>query len=92
MTTWREDKRAENLRKHGVDLAAAEAFEWEAALVEEDLTEGYAEQRFRAIGPIGDRLYVYVYTENEDETDHAISLREVEKRERRYYVSANEEC
>ena len=43
MTTWREDKRAENIRKHGVDLADAEAFEWAAALVEEDLTEVYGQ-------------------------------------------------
>ncbi len=94
MTTWREDKRAENIRKHGVDLADAEAFEWAAALVEEDLTEVYGEQRFRAIGPIGDKLYVYIYAyaENDDGTDHAISLREAEKRERRYYVRTIEDC
>ena len=92
MTTWREDKRAENIRKHGVDLADAEAFEWAAALVEEDLTEVYGQQRFRAIGPIGDRLYVYAYTENHDGTDHAISLRKAEKHERRYYVRTIEVC
>ena len=92
MTTWRKDKRTENIRKHGIDLADAEAFEWEAALVEEDLTESYEEQRFRAIGPIGNRLYVYAYTENEDGSDHAISLREAEKSERRYYVRNIEDC
>ena len=86
MTTWREDKRVENLRKHGVDLADAEDFEWAAALDEEDRTEDYGEQRFRAVGPIGDALYVYVYTLNDDGSDHAISLREATRKEKRNYA------
>ena len=88
MTTWREDKRAENLRKHGVDLADADAFEWAVALDddEEDRTEDYGEQRFRAVGPIGGEIYVYAYTLNEDGTDHAISLRKADKKERKHYA------
>ena len=86
MTTWREDKRAENARKHEVDLADAEAFEWAVALDEEDRTENYGEQRFRAVGPIRDEIFVYVYTINEDGTDHAISLRKAEKKEKRHYA------
>ena len=88
MTTWREDKRGENARKHGIDLADAEVFEWAAALDEEDRTEDYGEQRFRAIGPIGDDLYVYVYTVNEDGTDHAVSLRKADKKEKRHYAKS----
>jgi hypothetical protein len=92
MTTWDEGKREENVRKHGVDLADAEYFEWDDALTEEDLTQNnYGEQRFRAIGPINNDLYVYIFTENEDETDHAISLRKALKKERRYYVDKIEE-
>ena len=87
MTTWHPPKRRENARKHGVDLAIASGFEWDAALVEEDTTEIYGEQRFRAIGPIGDQLYVYVYTLDIDGVeDHAISLRRAEPKERKHYV------
>ena len=86
MTTWREDKRARNIEKHGVDLATAEGFDMDAAIVSEDRTENYGERRFRAIGPIGDDLYVYAYAENDDGTEHAISLRRAEPRERRYYA------
>ena len=87
MATWDEAKRERNTAKHGVDLALAEDFEMDAALVEEDTTETYREQRFRAIGPIGDNLYVYIYTWNEtDLQEHAISLRLAEPRERRHYA------
>lgn len=87
MATWDEDKRELNSAKHGVDLALAENFEMDVALVDEDTTEVYGEQRFRAIGPIANTLYVYIYTWNSDATEeHAISLRRAEPRERRYYV------
>lgn len=53
----------------------------------EDRTEAYPEQRFRAIGPIGDTLYVYVYTLAADGTEErAISLRRAEPKERRFYA------
>lgn len=87
MATWDEAKRERNIDKHGVDLALAEAFEMDAALVDEDTTEVYNEQRFRAIGPIGDNLYVYIYAWNRTESqEHAISLRLAEPKERRHYV------
>ena len=31
---WDEAKRQSNAQKHGIDFAAVEAFDWEAALVE----------------------------------------------------------
>lgn len=87
MTAWDEAKRAKNLAKHGVDLALARLFEHEAALVDEDRSQAYGEQRFRAIGPISDRLFVYVYTMSADgEGDHAISLRCAEPKEARFYA------
>lgn len=60
MTTFDDAKRRSNVAKHGVDLAIATQFEHEAALVQEDTSEAYGEQRFRAIGPIGNALYVYI--------------------------------
>jgi uncharacterized DUF497 family protein len=85
MTTWDEAKRRRNIAKHGVDLALAECFEFESAIIREDRRERYSEQREVATGPIADTLYVYVYTLRGDE-DHAISLRRASPRERRQYA------
>ena len=87
MATWDETKRERNIAKHGVDLALAEAFEMDAALVDEDTTEVYNEQRFRTISPIGDNLYVYIYAwDGTESQEHAIILRLAEPKERRYYA------
>jgi uncharacterized DUF497 family protein len=88
MTTWTEAKRSSNLVKHGVDLAIAERFDFVTAVIIEDDSEPYGEQREVAIGWIDDGLYVYVYTLRGDE-DHAISLRKANPRERRRYAEAN---
>lgn len=75
-----------NADKHGVSLRAAEGFDWDTALEREDDRFDYGEVRFVALGLIGDRLHVLVFTEgsNEDAV-HAISLRPAEKHEVRFY-------
>jgi uncharacterized protein len=85
VTRWDEAKRRRNLSKHGVDFAIAERFDFVTAVIEEDDTEAYGEQRQVATGRIGDTLYVYVYTLRGEE-DHAISLRRATPRERRRYA------
>lgn len=80
MTTWDEPKRRRNLAKHGVDLAIAERFDFETAVIREDDNERYGERREIAIGWIDDALYVYVYTLRGDE-DHAISLRKAGRKD-----------
>jgi uncharacterized DUF497 family protein len=85
MVTWDEAKRKANLAKHGVDLALAKELDWETAIIEEDDSEAYGEQREIARGMIGQTMYVYVYTLRGDE-DPAISLRPATKPEKRKYV------
>jgi uncharacterized DUF497 family protein len=85
VATWNETKRRRNLAKHGVDLAVAERFDFISAIIEEDDSEAYGEQRQIAIGRIDDTIYVYVYILRGDE-DHAISLRKASPRERRRYA------
>lgn len=80
---WDEKKRAANLRKHRMDLADAALFEFDTALVEEDL-DAIGEQRFRAIGWIADRLCFLAFAEAGDDT-RLISLRATTTRERRRY-------
>ena len=79
-------KSAANLRKHGVSLELAFELDVYAALVAEDRSAG-GEQRFVAIGPIGDELYVLVYTERDNDI-RPISLRMAERSERKLYRDA----
>lgn len=79
-------KDATNLAKHGVSLQAAEGFDWDTAFEREDGRFDYGEVRFVAMGLIGDRLHVLIFTEgSDDNTVRAISLRLAEKHEVRFY-------
>lgn len=73
-------KDAMNIDKHGLSLADADGFEWEAAVVREDTRKRYAEPRFEAKGYIGDRLHVMVYCLRADAV-RVISLRKANSRE-----------
>ena len=74
-----------NRDKHGLSLAVADDFEWESALVREDVRQQYAEQRFEAIGYIGLRLHVMVYCLRGDAI-RVISLRKANAREVKRYA------
>jgi len=55
------DKEALNLGKHKLSLTLAEDFDWDTAQIEEDRSEYYDEQHFKAVGIIGERLYTLIY-------------------------------
>ncbi len=59
---WNPDKNATNLAKYGVAFEAADRFNWSKALVEADTRQHYGEVRLRALGLIGTRLHVLIYT------------------------------
>ena len=79
------EKLAANVAKHGVWFSAAEGFDWETALIAIDDRQRYAETRFIAIGLIGARLHVMVFTLRET-TVRLISRRRANSREVRRYV------
>lgn len=79
-------KDVENLAKHGVSLGEVEEFDFDLAIVVEDKSEAYGEQRFVAVGPIGNRVYVLAYAERGDDL-RPISLRPAEPRERRGWIN-----
>jgi uncharacterized DUF497 family protein len=85
--TWDEGKRRANLAKHGVDFAAAEAFDFATALVAIDDRFDYGEMREVALGFIGVRLHVLVFTRR-GEAIHVISLRKATPKEGRAYAEA----
>jgi uncharacterized protein len=77
---WDAAKRIGNLRKHGVDFAVVEAFEWGTAQESEDRRTDYGERRWIVHGRIGDRLYVLVYTRRNGRI-RVISLRTANRKE-----------
>jgi uncharacterized DUF497 family protein len=78
------EKNAANRHKHRLDLAEAAAFEFETAVVDEDDRRDYGEARFQALGLIGVRLHMLVFTFRGPNV-RAISLRKANKRECAYY-------
>jgi len=71
---WDERKRASNLRKHGIDFAIVQNFDFETALVLRDDRKKYGEERYRAYGTIKVRLHALVFTRR-DERIRVILLR-----------------
>jgi uncharacterized protein len=84
MLDWDEAKRAANLRKHGVDFADMEDFDWNTALYDPDESVEYGEDRFVALGLFRASVYVVVFTLR-GSTTRIISARKADKRERRRY-------
>jgi uncharacterized DUF497 family protein len=82
---WDEAKRSANIRNHGVDFATVEEFDWDTAFVHVDELEDYGELREVAIGYIGVRLHVLVFTRR-GERIRVISLWKARKGDVRRYA------
>ena len=87
MYEWDERKWAANLKDHRVDFAAAWDFDWETALVVVDDREDYGELREVALGFVGARLHVMIFTRRADNI-RIVSLRKAHRTEARRYVEA----
>ncbi len=81
---WDESKRKANIAKHEVDFIAAEEFDWSTAIEVIDDRTNYGEERWIALGLIGNRLHIMIYTIRID-TIRIISLRKANKRENEFY-------
>jgi uncharacterized DUF497 family protein len=79
-------KDAHNRAKHGMSLAEAEHFDFDTAIVMEDDSERYGEQRFRAIGQLRNsaRIVVLIYTFRRG-VPRPISIRAAEPKESRLW-------
>jgi uncharacterized DUF497 family protein len=82
--TWSATKAVANLAKHGVALEAVELLDWDTVLVSADVRFDYPEPRLIALGLIGPRVYVVVYT-IERRSVRVISLRKASPKESRRY-------
>ena len=80
---WDDDKRATILRERHLDFDDVRLFEWSTAMYYPQIRGG--EPQHKAIGLLGGRLHVVVYTER-DKAIRVFSLRPASRRERRDYV------
>jgi len=85
--TWDNSKRAENLAKHGIDLAElGSAFDFPMVTVEDDRL-AYDEQRLRSLAFWRGRVVFLVWTERQDAA-HLISCRYADKHQTQRYFAA----
>lgn len=82
--TWDEQKREQNLQKHGLDFVDAHELFWGNWIEREDTRYNYGEQRWVAMGLIRGRVCVCVYTWRQGER-RIISLRKGNSREQAAY-------
>ncbi len=88
MITWDEPKPRANLDRHGIDLAEAEQFGWEEALVVPTHQGNSNRPRFKAIGLLADRVVVVIFSLLGSEAISVISMRPASMKERRGYDEA----
>lgn len=82
---WHPAKAATNLAKHRVPMPAAQRFEWDNALERIDARQPYGEVRCTALGFVGERLHVMVFTRRGNQV-RVISLRKANSREVKFYA------
>lgn len=87
--TYDPAKCERNTAERGLSFELVRAFDWSAALVLEDQRNDYGERRFQALGFIGDRLHVLVFTPRAAAV-HVISLRKANSREVKRYEQAKQ--
>jgi uncharacterized protein len=81
---WDENKRLNNIRKHGIDFVdLLTIFENDNVIIEDDRFN-YNEQRFIALGLLQEWVIVIVYTERKN-IIRIISARKATKYEQRTY-------
>lgn len=77
-------KNERNIAERGLSFELVEEFEWDSALVVEDVRRDYGERRFQALGMITGRVHALVFTSRAGRV-HVISLRKANRREIRLY-------
>jgi uncharacterized DUF497 family protein len=84
---WDEEKRAANLRKHGIDFVGVETVFDGYTVTMEDDRWSYGEQRLVTFGVLEDRVVAVVHTESA-RVIRVISIRKATRSEEKGYLSA----
>ena len=82
-------KSERNIALRGIPFTLVGRFEWDSALIVEDLRRDYGERRMQALGFIDTRLHMLVFTPRGTAT-HVISLRRANQREINLYEAQTE--
>lgn len=77
-------KNERNIAERGLSFELAVEFGWDEAIILEDNRRDYGELRLEALGYIGERLHVLVFTPR-GQAVHVISLRKANLREVKRY-------
>lgn len=85
--TWDEPKRTINLVKHGLDLADAERFAWNEALIVPSHAGKGGRPRFKAIGRLDGDLIALIFSPLGSEAVTIVSLRRASRKERQQYAA-----
>ncbi len=78
--TYDPAKNNKNIDERGLPFDLVENLDWNSAIIIEDTRKNYGERRFKALGLIGERLYMVVFTPRNDAV-HVISFRKANIRE-----------
>jgi hypothetical protein len=81
---WDENKRLENIRKHGIDFVGCEAVFDGYTRTNEAVRFPYSEHRFITLGLLEGRVVVVAHTEMEDVV-RIISIRKAKRHEQEAY-------
>lgn len=84
---WDEAKAEANRLKHRVSFASVKDFDFERAVVTEDVRADYGEERLFALGRIGRTVHALVFTRRQEKR-RIISLRKASAQERAVYFAA----
>ncbi|MDP3848504.1 MAG: BrnT family toxin [Pseudomonas sp.] len=83
--TYDPGKNENNIQGRGLPFDLMVDFDWSSALIHEDTRKDYGERRYQALGYIGERLFVVVFTPRAGKV-HVISLRKANSREVKRYA------
>ncbi len=78
------EKNDRDVRERDISFEQARDFDWDGALIWRDSRRDYSEERFIALGFIGERLHSLVFTVRGDAV-RIISLRKANRREELRY-------
>jgi len=85
--TFDPAKNERNIHERGIDFNLVAGFDFDSAVLHQDIRKDYGEVRMRALGYIGQTLHALVFTMR-GSTLRVISLRKAKRRERNQYVKA----
>ena len=82
---WDEDKNRANRLKHGISFEEAQAIFDGPIRTAPDLRKGYGEERYLAVGRLGEAIVVVVVFTPRGQRMRSISARKANREERRAY-------